>query len=319
MQHVFFSSLSFSISVMLPILLMLALGLFFRKSLLIDDKFCEKATNLVFKITLPTLLFLNIFKNPIENIAKQWTSVAVCLVGTLTLFILAQLFAVKFIPEKREWGTFVQGVYRSNNGILGLALCLNAYGSIAFMPAAIYTSVSVLLYNLLGVITLTYSLSDGKINLYQMVKNVLKNPLIIGIILGIIASVLDLELPKLVLTTANYLANITLPLALICTGASIDLRNLVKTSHVSLLASIGRVVIAPIFMVFLGKAFGLSKVDLGIVFLMTATPLAAATYAMVRAMGGNEVTVANIIGLTTFGSMFGSAIGIITLRTVGWI
>lgn len=71
-------------------------------------------------------------------------------------------------------------------------------------------------------------------------------------------------------------------------------------------------------MVFLGKAFGLSKVDLGIVFLMTATPLAA-TYAMVRAMGGNEVTVANIIGLTTFGSMFGSAIGIITLRTVGWI
>lgn len=29
----------------------------FRKSRLIDDKFCEKATNLVFKITLPTLLF----------------------------------------------------------------------------------------------------------------------------------------------------------------------------------------------------------------------------------------------------------------------
>ena len=58
---------------------------------------------------------------------------------------------------------------------------------------------------------------------------------------------------------------------------------------------------------------------MGIVLLMTATPLAAATYAMVRAMGGNGTTVANIIGITTIGSMFSSSLGIMILAQLGWI
>lgn len=68
------------------------------------------------------------------------------------------------------------------------------------------------------------------------------------------------------MTTGNYLANITLPLALICTGASIDFKILFKTSDVSLWASLGRVIVAPIFMVGIGKLFGLSEMGLGIIF-----------------------------------------------------
>lgn len=45
--------------------------------------------------------------------------------------------------------------------------------------------------------------------------------------------------------------------------------------------------------------------------------MATATYAMVRGMGGNAVTVANIIGLTTFGSMFSSAFKLIILKQTG--
>ncbi|WP_040976438.1 AEC family transporter [Necropsobacter massiliensis] len=320
MQHNdFLSSLLFSAGVTFPILFMLLLGMLLRKRRFIDDRFCEQASKIIFNITLPVLLFFNIYNNPITHLEEQVRLLSVGAFGTLSLFILAEVFAAKFIAEKRERGIFVQGVYRCNAGILGLAFCINAYGDAALAGASIYTAVSVFLYNIFAVITLSRSLSDDKVSLRDMLFSVLKNPLIIGILLGLLASMLNLRLPKALMTSGNYLVNITLPLALICTGASIDLRSLFKTSSVSWMATCGRIIVAPVFMVLLGKACGLNGMNLGIVFLITATPLAAATYAMVRGMGGNAVTVANIIALTTFGSMFGSAIGVLLLSQLGWI
>lgn len=52
----------------------------------------------------------------------------------MLLFLGAELVAGKYIAEKTERGTFVQAVYRGNNGILGLALCINAYGEAGLAP-----------------------------------------------------------------------------------------------------------------------------------------------------------------------------------------
>lgn len=314
----FLSAFIFSTSVTLPTLLMLMLGVTLRAKRVIDDRFSGQATKIIFNITLPVLLFLSIFKNPVDY-SQQVPLLLVGVVGTLILFVGAEIFAAKFVVDKRERGTFVQSVYRGNNGILGLAFCINAYGDLALAPASIYAAALTFLYNILGVITLSRSLSDGKVGVKKIVFNVLKNPLIIGILLGILASFNQVAFPKAILTTADYLASMTLPLALICTGASIDVKGLFKINAVSLWASIGRLLVAPIFMVVIGKVLGITGIHLGIVLLMSSTPLATAAYAMIRGMGGNAVTAANIIGLTTFGSMFSSVTGLLLLNQIGWI
>jgi predicted permease len=58
---------------------------------------------------------------------------------------------------------------------------------------------------------------------------------------------------------------------------------------------------------------------LGIIFLSNAAPVASATYPMVRNYGGNAVIAANIIGVTTVGSIFVSSFGLLFLRQLGWI
>ncbi|TDQ57330.1 hypothetical protein EDC45_1384 [Mesocricetibacter intestinalis] len=314
----FFSSFLFSMGVTLPNLLILMLGIILRRIGMIDDRFCEQATKLVFNITLPLLLFLSIVNNHVDY-ASQALLLGVGICGTLIMFVLAECFAAKFIAEKTERGTFVQSVYRGNNGIIGLALCINAYGDAVFAPASIYAAGLTLIYNILGVITLSRSLSDGKVSMGAMLKNIAKNPLIIAIILGLVANALQLRLVKPLQLTGGYLAAVTLPLALICAGASINFRAIGQLSGVSLRSSIGRVLFAPVFMVLIAKGFGLKGMDMGIVLLMATTPLAAAAYAMVRAMGGNAVTVANIIGITTIGSMLASALGLILLSQIGWL
>ncbi|WP_410678353.1 AEC family transporter [Avibacterium paragallinarum] len=319
MQNDFWGSILFSISVTLPTLFLLILGIFLRKRNVIDDRFSQQATGIVFKITLPALLFLNVFQNPIKHLNEQLMMIWVCVFGTLLLFLLSEIFAEKFVADKRERGTFVQGVYRGNCSILGLAFCLNAYGEAALVPATIYAATTAIAYNILGVITLSRSLSNGKVNVQQMIINVVKNPLIISILLGFIASYLKFTIPKFILTTTQYLASMTLPLALICAGVNIELKALYRISGISLWASVGRLIIAPIFMVWLGKLCGFNGVTLGVIFLMNATPMAAAAYAMVRGMGGNANTAANIIGITSFASMFISAIGLVILHQIGWV
>lgn len=319
MQHTdFISSFLFSVSVTLPTLLMLILGILLRARGIIDDKFCGQATKIIFNITLPILLFQNIIKNQVDY-ASQAPLLLVGFIGTLVLFLLAEILAVNFVKQKAERATFVQAVYRGNNGILGLAFCINAYGDAALAPASIYAAALTFVYNILGVITLTRHLSEGKVSLLKVLLNVLKNPLIIGISLGVLVSITQIQLPKTLITSGDYLANMTLPVALLCTGASIDIKALFKASNLSLWATAWRVFISPFFMAVLGKILGLSGISLGILFLMTVTPMAAAAYAMIRAMGGNATTAANIIGLTSFASMFTSSIGLLVLSQLGWI
>lgn len=314
----FISSFMFSVSVTLPTLLMLLLGILLRTRGIIDDKFCGQATKIIFNITLPILLFQNIVKNQVDY-ASQAPVLLVGLIGTLVLFLIAEILAANFVKLKSERATFVQAVYRGNNGILGLAFCINAYGDEALAPASIYAAALTFVYNILGVITLTRHLSDGKVSPFKVLLNVLKNPLIIGISLGVLVSVTQIQLPKTLITSGDYLANMTLPVALLCTGASIDVKALFRASDLSLWATTWRVFISPFFMVLLGKIFGLSGISLGILFLMTVTPMAAAAYAMIRAMGGNATIAANIIGLTSFASMFSSSIGLLILTQLGWI
>ena len=69
----------------------------------------------------------------------------------------------------------------------------------------------------------------------------------------------------------------------------------------------------------LGWAFGLQGIAMGVLFMMMATPVAAASSVMAKAMGANDVAAANIVGLTTIGAMPVAAAGIALLRSLGWL
>ncbi|MCK3658858.1 malonate transporter [Pasteurellaceae bacterium Pebbles2] len=326
MDSQFLSSFLFSLSVTLPAILLVLLGMLLMKRGVINDRFCDQATQVIFNVTLPLMLFFSVYGREVDY-GSQVKLISVGLVGTLILYGLGEFLAAKLIKERRERCTVVQSFYRSNASILGLALCLNAYGDIVLAPASIYSASVILLYNTLAVITLTRSLSEERTNTFIIAKKLLKNPIIIGLCLGLLVNALHIELPKPLVTTGHYLGDITLPLALICIGASIDCRKFTKISfigkgslsNVELLSSIGRLFIAPILMIILAKAVGIEGMSLGIIFLTTTTPLASATYAMTRAMGGNSTAVANIIGVTTLGSMLVSSIGLVVLTQLGWI
>ena len=324
----FFASLQFSISTTLPIILLMVAGVFLRRKKFIDEAFCQTASKLVFNFTLPIMLFLNMQKGKLDYQAHL-SLVLTGIVGTLITYFLAEYWASKHIKERTFRAVFVQGTFRSNVGILGLALVVNAYGNEAVAGTSVYVACLIILFNILAVITLTKSFAKGKMSIRALLFSILKNQLILAVIAGLVVNYYQISLPTPLLKTGQTIASMTLPLALICTGASIDFKALKQfkrqqnednRNYLVLLSAMVRLIIAPIILFSLGKwVFQLNAMELGIIFLTGSSPVAAATYAMVRHYGGDATSTANLIGITTVGSMFSSTIGLLLLRQLGWI
>lgn len=312
-----FNALLFALGVTLPNFLLLVFGWYLRRSGQIDVAFCAQAAKLVFRYGLPCVLFVSLMENDIRY-ADQVGLVAAGLISTLVLFLLAELYAWRFVPEIRDKGVFVQGVFRSNLGIVGMAFVANAYGSAGLAAGAVYTGVVTILLNILAVITLSRSAggSFGQ-KIKDTGKKILTNPLIVAIVAAMLLQQAKIAVPDILLRTGGYLADIALPLALICAGATFKMGSVFKASDISMQASIGRLVVAPLVGAGVGLLMGLRGIPMGVLFLMTATPVAAASYVMAKSMGGNDVAAANIMGITTFGAIFSAVAGTVLLRSAG--
>ncbi|RDL43884.1 AEC family transporter [Marinomonas piezotolerans] len=310
----FLSVVEFSISITAPIFLIIVVGAFLQKIGMINDNFVEVASKLVFNVTMPALIFISIT----EHSRDPSSHISLMLFGMLATFlayIVLELLALKLIPVKADRGIVVQGAFRSNMAIVGLAYCINAYGDAALAVASIYIGGVMVLYNVLSVITINRSMGANK-SISSSLKPILKNPLIIAIVLALLATKINLTLPDMVTQAGNYFARMTLPLALLCAGASLRFKELKKDFSPALLATIGKLIVMPVTLTLSGYWIGFRDIELGILFLLSSSPSASAGYIMARAMNGNAVLAANIIVLTTLLSLITTSLGVTILSAL---
>ncbi|WP_086981107.1 AEC family transporter [Vibrio aphrogenes] len=305
----------FSASITGPICLMLLLGVLLRRLQIINDSFIDIASKLVFKVTLPALLFLSIIRS--ESISDNSLSlVSFAVIANIAFFLFSTLTVNSLMKESSQNGVIIQGAFRSNTGIIGLAYVANAYGNEGVALAAIYVAAVTVLYNILAVITLSPKSQTNDTHAYKvMLISILKNPLIIAILLAFMVHELSISLPQMILHTGQYFANMTLPLALLCTGGSLNISELRHDKAANIISSSYKLILCPLLLTLAGYWMGFQGLELGIIFFMSSAPAAAASYVMARAMGGNATLAANIIALTTVGSILTCTLGIVILSS----
>lgn len=309
----------FSTKVTGPICLMLFLGMFFKRCRLIDDHFIEVASRLVFRVTLPALLFLSVISSN-HNLLQSGELVMYGVIASFVFFLISWLIIKIIQPQNPDLDVIIQGAYRGNTAIVGLAYVANLYGNQGIAHAALYVAGLTLLFNVQAVVLLSPKTEGLGLKAITMVtKSLTKNPLIIAILAGIIFSQLSLTLPSVALDAGKYFANMTLPLALICAGGSLDLKAFSNDKTSVWISAFLKLVICPFFMTTCAYIYGFRNQDLAIVLLTSTTPAAAASYVMARGMGRNHVMAANIIVVTTILSLFTTTLGVFALSSAGLI
>lgn len=306
----FFELLQFSFSIIGPICLLLFLGWLLRKTGTINDAFIETGSKVVFKVTLPTLLFLGII-NTNRDAEIDFPLIVYSIIANFAFFLFSILVTKYWVKDKQDHGVIIQGAFRSNTAIIGLAYVANVYGDAGIGLAAVYVAFHTMLYNILSVIILSPKKEGvNPVMLISVFKSIAKNPLIIGIMLGLVFFVLAIPVPDIVINTGQYFSDMTLPLALLCTGGSLNIQALKDNSFNCRFSTLLKIIVGPIFITGGAYLFGFTGIELGIVFFMSAAPTAAASYVMARAMGHNADLAANVIAMTTIGSLLTCSLGV---------
>jgi len=293
----FTSIINFAIAVIGPVVLLIAFGYFLYKRQLMTDDFVEKASRLIFNFALPALLFTTISKSELSDITDIKT-IAIGIGGTLAFFIAALAVAPWIVPKREDRGVVIQGSFRSNMGIIGLAYCHNAYGDLGLVYASVYLGGLTILYNVLSVGVL--NIYSGREPNYTLVlKGIATNPIILSIVAALIFAYFKIEIPSIAQNSIDYFAQLTLPLALLCTGAALRFSDFSKEAKPAAISIVAKCFIYPLLLVTLALVFEVTDMALGVVFLMAVCPTAAASYVMVRKIGGNHILAAHIIAIST--------------------
>ena len=314
----YLAALNYTLHITGPVFVIVFVGFFLKRTQVIDDNFVAKASDLVFKVCLPLLIFLSMLDNDLD-LSKQGSLVIFSILAAVVSFWLFWVISRFYVPHF-DRGVVVQGAFRSNLGIVGIALCAKAFDEPGLAIGAILLAVVTPVYNVLSVFALNRSIQPGKnIDWASTFKNILKNPLIIAIILGFFCNWLDFKLPKVMYDASQFLARMTLPLALIAIGGSVSFLELKNTSSLSFIAVFAKLIIVPVGVGLAAYFVGFSGVELGCILLMFASPTAAASFVMVKSMGGNALLASNIVALSTLLSMISVSFLLYLAKVLAWI
>ena len=310
-------NLIFSLNATVPVFAMIVLGMFFKKIGIIDDVFASKMNKFVFLIPLPVLLFKDLATLDFNAI---WDTKFVLFCFFITIFSILIVTILSFLlKNKKNQGEFIQASYRSSAALLGIALIQNVYGKATMAPLMIIGSVP--LYNIMAVIVLSFFSPErkglSKEVWLKTIKGILTNPILIGIVVGILWSLLHLPMPTMLDKTVTSIGNVATPLGLMAMGATFnykealgDLKPALCVSFIKLFGFCAIFLPLAIYLGFQGE-------QLISILVMLGSATTVSCYVMAKNMGHTGILTSTVVMLTTIFSGFSITMWLYILKGMG--
>ena len=309
----------FSLSATVPVFAVMALGHLLRRAGFLTHEFCRVSNRLVFTAALPAMLFRQIAALRPDQAADGRFLVFTAAASALCP-LLVWLPAHLFLPDRGEVGAFTQGAFRGNTALLGAVLMESICGSLTYAPLIVLASVPI--SNAFSVIILSLAAGGqkpGRAALRRALAGVIKNPLIIGILLGLPFAFFRIPVPAAVDKALSLLGNMASPLALLVIGAAFRADAAVKKLRSTVSAGLIKLILLPALAIPAAAALGFRGEAMVAVLVFSGTPTAVASYIMAENMHNDGVLANGIVAFTTLLSAVTVTGWIFLLRVTGLI
>ena len=306
--------LIFSLNATVPLFLVVLCGyLLFQRGMLTEE-FAVVANKFNFQIALPALVIRDLSS---ANFKEVWDVkfVFFCALTTTISFFAIWGLAKLFIRESGVRGAFVQAAYRSSAAILGFALIQNIYGESVMTPLMIIGCVP--LFNIYAVLVLTFEGNgSGSKTMKDAFREIIRNPIIIGILIGVVISLLDIHFPQMLQSTINSFAVLASPLALLALGAGFQGKEAIAKIKPTIAASLIKLIILPAIFLPVAVWMGFREDGLIAILIMLGSPTTVSCYVMAKNMGGDETLTSSVVVVTTMFSAFSITAILFILRSM---
>lgn len=310
-------NLIFSLNATVPVFAMIILGMLFKKIGIIDDVFASRMNKFVFLIPLPVLLFKDLATLDFNTI---WDTkfVLFCFFITILCILIVTLLSF-LLKNKQNQGEFIQASYRSSAALLGIALIQNVYGKATMVPLMIIGSVP--LYNIMAVVVLSFFSPErkglSKEVWLKTIKGILTNPILIGIVVGILWSLLHLPMPTMLDKTVTSIGNVATPLGLMAMGATFNYKEALGDLKPALCASFIKLFGFCAMFLPLAIYLGFQGEQLIAILVMLGSATTVSCFVMAKNMGHTGILTSTVVMLTTIFSGFSITMWLYILKGMG--
>jgi predicted permease len=288
---------------LLPICLIATLGAFLSRRKFVPPEFFTHLNRLGFFVLLPALLYHKIATADTQALAPAMRIgllLSLCAVLTVLLAALWSRSMRLPAPARRA---LMQASMRGNLAYSGLPILIFVFGaeSQAATLAVISLVPVVPFFNFLAVIVLTppegASLSQ---RLAKTARNVMRNPLITGCLLGLASMLTGLTLPGPVMRAVEALGDAALSCALLSLGAELSFRSIRAQLRPAGAATVLKLLTMPLLGYLILAATGTTERAVVLTALIyLAAPTAVSSYVMAEQMGADKELAAAAVTLST--------------------
>jgi malonate transporter and related proteins len=254
----------------------------------------EQVDTLVYYFLFPVLLFHSIVRSPLDVraagslIAAAWAMVA-C--GILLTYSIAKLPGV----NARDHASTAQIGFRFNS-FIALAMAERLAGREGLLLIAIIIGVCVPLCNVGAVWPMARN--SG----LHLGKTLLRNPLIIATLSGLLANLLGFSIPTWAEVTVTRIGQASLALGLMAAGAGLQLGRVFDSPSKRIVGT-GMLTVRHLLMPLLAwcmvRLFGLNATQATVLLAYSALPTASSCYVLAARMGYDASLSAGLVTLST--------------------
>jgi predicted permease len=263
------------------------------------DSFWIGADRLVYWLLFPSLLFQETSHAALGSGVVG--AYGLCLLGALVLTAMAALAVSRAAGfSGAVTGSVLQGAMRHNT-FIAFAVCDGLFGAAGMTQAALATAMLVPVTNLVAVGALVILHHEGGAASLgrRLLRELLRNPLLIAIALGLTVNVSGPDLPEIFTDAIGLLSRVTLPLALLCIGAALRMDTLRRAGTALVVSALGKLLLFPAVVFALIGLSGLTGMPAIVAAIYGAVPTAVSGYALARQFGSDAELMAGIITLQT--------------------
>lgn len=304
MQETFIATLNQMIS----FFILMLIGYIIKKTNSVNDKFDNAASQLQSNVIMPALTFQTFFNNfKLDNLKSNAIIFVAGLITVAISYLIASQLAKPFGGKDRyQRNIYTYSFSTGNFGYMGYAVIGAVFGESALGAMMVFCiPFSMFVYSI-G--TAILNPNNPKISL----KAFKKIPVFYAMVIGAVMGLLNVPLPKVILSTAGSIGGCMGPLAMLIAGFIIAKYNLKElfTNGKVYIASLLRLIVIPAIAALILIAL---KVDRNIMIALMgtlATPLGLNTIVFPAAYGGDTRTgasmalISNILGIITIPIMF---------------
>lgn len=288
-------------TVIAPLFLIILAGAVLQRSRMIGDNWQSVLNEFALKIGFPVLIFTSLTKAPF-SFAEQAPLIAGNSLFILTLFLAAYAAAKILRLSPRMMRTVFICLVFGNVAYLGIPVLVQVAGEKILPMASLIVAVYLFWNFTVGIAFLDLTRTNNTENIVRDVaQNLLKNPLLIAVILGLIVAGLNIRLPHIVTTALSMITASVTPIVLIVIGLFIGASSIGKMSDwlpVFFFSCIV-LIVKPAVLYFGVNFFGVSAVEFSPSVIEAAMPLAITPFALADIYDMDKEFIARGIVLST--------------------